>query len=216
MVHVKICGVVSVEDAVACVRLGASAIGLNFVEASPRRVGHEAARDVARAVHDEAARTGRRVQVVGVVAHAGDDPRLLRALMHDVRLDCLQLHGDESPALVEALLPHAYKAVRIATEEDVARAEAFPGEHLLVDAKVEGALGGTGRVFDWRLVERLAERRKLTLAGGLDPRNVRDAVARVKPFCVDVASGVERSPNVAPGVKDLEKVRAFVAAARSS
>lgn len=216
MAHVKICGVSTVEDAVACVRLGASAIGLNFVEGSPRRLGLEAARGVARAVHDEAARTGYVVQVVGVVAHAGGDPEPLRALARDVGLDCLQLHGDEPPELVAALLPHAYKAVRIATEDDVARADAYPGEHLLVDAKVEGALGGTGQRFDWRLVERLAERRKLTLAGGLDPRNVKDAVARVKPYCVDVASGVERSPNVAPGVKDLEKVRAFIAAARGA
>lgn len=207
MAHVKVCGVRTAEDAIACVRLGASAIGLNFVPESVRAIDPRTAREIASAVHDEARRSGARVQVVGVVADRGIDE--LRALAHDIGLDCLQLHGDEPPALVAALLPHAYKAVRVATEEDVQRARSYPGTHVLVDAKVEGALGGTGATFDWSLVVSLAKERSLTLAGGLHPDNVRDAIARTNPFCVDVASGVESSP----GVKDLAKVRAFIEAA---
>jgi phosphoribosylanthranilate isomerase len=122
------------------------------------------------------------------------------------------MHGSEGPNDLAALLPHAYKAVRVAGDEDVALAESMPGDYVMVDARVEGALGGTGRTFDWRLVAGLAQRRKLVLAGGLTPDNVAAAVAAVHPWCVDVASGVES----APGVKDLEKVRAFVAAARAS
>jgi phosphoribosylanthranilate isomerase len=125
---------------------------------------------------------------------------------------CLQLHGDEPPEVLAPLLPHAYKAVRIGGAADVARAATFPGDYLLVDAKVEGALGGTGVRFDWALVQSLARTRMLTLAGGLTPGNVAEAVRAVRPFCVDVASGVER----APGAKDLTLVRAFVAAARAA
>jgi phosphoribosylanthranilate isomerase len=205
-VHVKICGVRSGSDARACVELGASAIGVNFVPSSPRCVDVSVAREIARAVHA----TGAKVIVVGVVADLPLDE--MRALVREAELDCLQLHGEESHDTLAALLPHAYKASRIATREDVARARAYPGEHLLVDAKVSGVLGGSGVAFDWALVKELAATRRLTLAGGLEPENVERAVREVRPYCVDVASGVERAG--APGEKDLAKVRAFVDAAR--
>jgi phosphoribosylanthranilate isomerase len=135
----------------------------------------------------------------------------MRALVVRTGVGCLQLHGDESATEVGALLPHAYKAVRVGSEEDVALAEAMPGDYVMVDARVAGALGGTGHAFEWSLVVGLAKRRKLVLAGGLTPENVRSAVELVRPWCVDVASGVES----APGVKDLGRVRAFVEAART-
>jgi phosphoribosylanthranilate isomerase len=140
------------------------------------------------------------------------DLDVMRALVRDAELDCLQLHGDESPETLAALLPHAYKATRIAGAEDVLHARAYPGGHLLVDAKVPGVLGGSGTAFDWTLVRELATERHVTLAGGLDPDNVARAIREVRPFCVDVASGVERAG--APGEKDLARVRAFVDAAR--
>ncbi len=208
MAHVKICGVRSAADARACVELGASSIGINFVAASPRCVDVDTARSIVRAAHEANAKT----VVVGVVADLDVDT--LRALVRDAELDCLQLHGDESHETLRALLPHAYKAVRIATAADVERARAYPGDHLLVDAKVEGVLGGSGATFDWALVEELARERSLTLAGGLVPDNVERAVREVRPYCVDVASGVEGDPRRAPGVKDLAKVRAFIEAAR--
>jgi phosphoribosylanthranilate isomerase len=208
MVHVKICGLRSAEDAKACVELGASSIGINFVRATPRCVDLETARSLARAAHDANAR----VVVVGVVADLELDA--MRALVRDAGLDCLQLHGDESHETLRALLPHAYKATRIASAADVERARAYPGAHVLVDAKVEGLLGGSGSIFDWALVKDLARERQLTLAGGLVPENVERAVREVRPYCVDVASGVEGDPKGAPGVKDLAKVRAFIEAAR--
>lgn len=202
-VRVKICGVTTVADAVGCASLGASAIGLNFVPSSPRRIGPERAREIARALR------GAGVLVVGVVA---DLPvSSMRALLDEAELDCLQLHGDEPPEALEPLLPRAYKAARIGDADDAQRARAFPGEHLLVDAKVEGVLGGTGATFDWKLVRALARERKLTLAGGLRPDNVARAVAAIVPYGVDVSSGVES----APGEKDLDAVRAFIRAARA-
>lgn len=206
MVHVKICGVRSAEDASACVRLGASAIGLNFVPVSPRCIDVATALTIARAVHA----TGTKAIVVGVVADMSLEA--MRALVRDAELDCLQLHGEEPHETLAALLPHAYKATRIASSADVDRARAYPGEHLLVDAKVDGALGGTGTAFDWALVKELAKERRLTVAGGLTPDNVERAVRELGPYCVDTASGVE--PSGKPGEKDLAKVRAFIEAAR--
>lgn len=199
MTHVKICGVTSVSDAVACAKLGVTAIGVNFVPSSPRRIQLARAANIVAAVPD--------VLVVGVVADMPvDELRAVHAIV-----GCVQFHGDEPPDALIPYLPHAYKAVRVATKADVERARTYPGDHILVDAKVEGALGGTGATFDWSLVRKLAKERKLTLAGGLTPDNVASAVAAVYPYCVDVASGVESSP----GVKDLGKVKAFVEAARA-
>jgi phosphoribosylanthranilate isomerase len=212
MVHVKICGVRSAEAARACVELGASAVGVNLVASSPRCVDRSAALAIARAVHaanDANGGTSKAI-VVGVVADMSLDD--MRALVRDAELDCLQLHGDETPDTLAALLPHAYKATRIAVAADVERARTYPGEHLLVDAKVEGLLGGSGTAFDWELVKGLARERRLTLAGGLHPDNVERAVRELRPYCVDVASGVE--PAGSPGEKDLAKVRAFIEAAR--
>jgi phosphoribosylanthranilate isomerase len=201
--RIKICGVTSPAQALACVDAGADSVGVNFVRSSVRRVDEETARGIAAAV-------GSTALVVGVVA--GMSVSEMRALKAVTGVGCLQLHGDEAPEDVEALLPHAYKAVRVAAQDDVARARAMPGEYVLVDAKVEGALGGTGHSFDWALVVDLARSRRLVLAGGLTPDNVKRAVEEVRPWCVDVASGVES----APGVKDPAKVRAFVGAVRSA
>ena len=151
---------------------------------------------------------GDRTLVVAVVANLGVEA--MRAVVERTGAGCLQLHGDAPPDDVAAMLPHAYKAVRIAGAPDVAQAAAMPGSYLMVDAKVVGALGGTGHTFDWGLVVELAKTRRLVLAGGLRPDNVARAIAVAHPWCVDVASGGESSP----GVKDLQKVEAFVAEAR--
>jgi len=201
--RVKICGVTSVEQALSCAGAGADAVGVNFVTSSPRRVETEMAREIVRAVGDAAL-------VVGVVAAMTVDA--MRALREKTGVACLQLHGDDAGTNVAALLPHAYASVGIADAEDAARAETLPGDFVMVDAKVVGALGGTGHTFDWSLVALLAKRRKLVLAGGLTADNVAGAIRAVRPWCVDVASGVER----APGDKDMAKVRAFIEAVRGS
>jgi phosphoribosylanthranilate isomerase len=201
MTHVKVCGVTSVQDAELCVAAGVDAIGLNFAPGSPRCLTLEAAAPIARAIPAQ-------VLCVGVFVDAD-----LAQLLHYKRvlsLGCLQLHGAETPELLAQLLPHAYKALRVRGAEVQAEAARFAGEHLLLDAYVPGAHGGTGARFDWNLARDLARVRNVTLAGGLTPENVAEAIAVVQPFCVDVASGVESSP----GRKDPERVRAFVRAAK--
>jgi len=200
--YVKICGITRVADAELCVDAGASAIGLNFVATSKRRVTEALAREIVDAVHG-------RVEIVAVIADRS--PSEIIALRDSVGVDYLQLHGVESAETLSCVLPFAFKAICIGGVEDVFAARAFGGERLLADAKVEGETGGTGVTFDWALVRELAGERRLVLAGGLRPDNVAAAIRDVHPWGVDVASGVES----APGVKDGMKVRAFVAAARA-
>jgi phosphoribosylanthranilate isomerase len=201
VVHVKICGVTTPGDALLCVDAGASAIGVNLVEGSPRRVDVGTARGIAEAVSG-------RALVVAVVRDRSIAE--MRDLVARTGCGCLQLHGDEPPEVLAALLPHAYKAIAVAGPEDVARAAAYGGEYLLVDAKTAAGSGGTGKTFDWSLVAALARTRKLALAGGLTPENVAAAARAVRPHTVDVASGVEAAGD--PRKKDPAKVRAFIAA----
>ena len=205
MTAIKVCGLTCIEDVDVCLSVGVEAIGLNLVPASPRRVDLTVARDLAAFV-------GRRALVVIVVADL--DAKEAARLRDEVGARCVQLHGDESPETVAALLPHAYKALRIGGPDDVGAADRYPGDHVLVDARVAGVLGGSGATFDWSLVEGLARRRRLTLAGGLRPENIAEAVRKVRPFCVDVASGVERPSD--PRRKHPARIEAFVRAARRS
>jgi len=200
-VRVKICGVTNVQDARMCADEGADAIGINFVPTSKRFVREEEARDMADAVRG-------RLLIVGVVADL--DVEAMKALRDRVGLECLQLHGDEPPEALTPVLPHAYKAIRVTNAEDVARADAYGGDYILLD----GPAGGSGRGFDWALARDLAAKRRVTLAGGLTPENVEDAIRVVSPYCVDVASGVEIAGDARR--KDLGRVREFVRRARTS
>lgn len=202
MAHVKICGLTSVDDARMAVEAGADAIGLNFFSGSVRCVGA----DVARAIVDA---IGDRALTVAVVVDM--DEAELRTLQERVGFRCVQFHGSEPPDMVSRFLPHAYKALRVRDESVLEEMARFPGEHILLDAYVKGMPGGTGATFDWKLAAQAAKQRKLTLAGGLTPDNVGDAVRAVQPFCVDVASGVER----AAGKKDPRLVRHFIEQAKT-
>jgi phosphoribosylanthranilate isomerase len=203
--RVKVCGITSIVDAEFCVEAGVDAIGVNLIPSSPRCVTHDLVREIVRSVQP-------RTLVVAVVADLSAHD--LIALRASTGVGCLQLHGNESPATLDALLPHAYKAIRVREASDVVTASAFRGDYLLVDAKVDGVLGGTGVCVDPTLVVDLALRRRLTLAGGLDPLNVAHAIRVVRPYCVDVASGVELRG--APRKKDPSRVLDFVAAVRDA
>lgn len=206
---IKICGLKTLEDVAFCLEAGADALGLNFVPSSPRFLS---SRDAHRLV--EAARAlGFPPSVfVGVFADASLDE--IVQVAGELELGWVQLHGHEPPAVLDALLARgiaAYQALRIGGSADVERASAYAGDRLLVDAKVEGQLGGSGQRVAPALVESLVRTRPVIVAGGLGPSNVGEVVRALCPFGVDTASGVE----VAPGQKDRAKVRAFVNAARA-
>ncbi len=202
MVEVKICGLTSVDDALRCIDAGADAIGLNFWDGSPRCVDLGTARAIVEAGGD-------RATMVGVFVDSPIDE--VREILGETGIGWAQLHGDETPEMIGELLPQAYKAVGVEDGSAVALSRTFPGEHLLLDARVPGLPGGTGRTFDWKIAAVVAAERKLTLAGGLNPENVAEAVSVVRPFRVDVASGVESTP----GHKDSQLVQRFIRAAKS-
>ena len=202
MLQVKIGGRTSVDDAARCIELGAGAIGLNFWPGSPRSTDL----DTARAIVDS---LGDRAQMVGVFVDF--ELRRVQAILERTGIRWAQLHGEEPPEFVNALLPCAYKALGVEDGSVIDQARGYPGEQLLLDASVPGLRGGTGRTFDWAIAAEVAKERKLTLAGGLTPDNVAEAVLAVRPFRVDVASGVES----APGRKDPRLVERFIETAKA-
>lgn len=204
--YVKVCGITRLGDALEAVQAGAEVLGFNVVPSSKRYLEPAAIREITDRLRVEAPGT----ICVAVVADVGRERA--RALLDELGVERLQLHGDEPEDELVALGERAFKALRIADADDVARARSFPGHPLLVDAKVAGQLGGTGHRLDWALVEPLARTRPLILAGGLTPQNVAQAVEAVRPWGVDVASGVETAGD--PRRKDPEKMRRFVSAAR--
>ncbi|NRA33649.1 MAG: phosphoribosylanthranilate isomerase [Polyangiaceae bacterium] len=202
-VGIKICGLCEVGDAVAAVEAGATAVGLNLIASSKRFIELPLAAAIV-------AEVGAQVRTVVVVADL--TAAEIESIRQRVRPNYVQLHGSESAALLAAVLPGAYKAIRIADRGDVAAASEFAGEELLVDAKVPGALGGTGTSFDWSLVSELSRQRSMWLAGGLTPDNVAEAVRQVAPYGVDTASGVEVSGQARR--KDPSRMKDFVQAVR--
>lgn len=207
MARVKICGITRLEDAEHVATLDAWAIGFVLWPASKRAADPGVAAGIARAVR-------RRLDLVGVfvnptldeVAHAVDS----------IGLTHVQLHGDEGPSFCAAVAQRTgarvIKALPVTTGADIRDAARFHTAFHLLDAAAGARRGGSGHTWDWELVAGRRSAVPLILAGGLTPENVGDAVAAVHPWAVDVASGVE----TAPGVKDPERVEAFVAAARAA
>ena len=203
-VRVKICGITRVEDALAAAAAGADAIGLVFYAKSPRAVDIEQARVILAALPPF-------VTTVGLFVDA--ELSELERILASVPLDLLQFHGDESVQQCEAFGRPYIKALRVKAGDDIAAQVArYPSaQGILLDAYVEGVPGGTGEAFDWSLIPQTLSK-PLILAGGLRPDNVAEAVSRVRPYAVDVSGGVEASK----GVKDVEKVDAFIRAARGN
>jgi phosphoribosylanthranilate isomerase len=200
-VFVKICGVRTFEDALACAEAGADAIGFNFWPSSKRYVAIDDAAEIARRLPKTLEKWG-----VFVDPEPEEVDRSLAAVV-----DRVQFHGAEPPAFCARWKGRYVKALRLGDEGALLRMSAYDCEPLLVDADAPG-YGGSGLRANVQLARKAAELRKIVLAGGLGPDNVAAAVAAVKPFGVDVATGVERSP----GVKDWIKVAAFVRAAKEA
>ena len=203
MTKIKICGIKTVKDALAAMDAGANLIGFNFYPKSPRCIDVGRCRDIMSVM-----RKYGHIIYVGVFVNA--PVAEIRATLETCGLDLAQLHGDETPEMVQSFYGRAFKAFRgIPQDLNGFAREDVPA--LLVDASVKNAYGGTGVTADWKSAAELASTYPLLLAGGLTPRNVVEAVRRVRPWGVDVASGVESSP----GVKDAGKMNAFVQAVKS-
>ncbi len=202
MTKIKICGIKTVEDALAAMDAGADLIGFNFYRKSPRYIDVGQCRDIMAVM-----RKYSQIAYVGVFVNASAQE--VRATLETAALTLAQLHGDETSQLVQSLDGKAFKAFRGIPQSvnGFARHEA---PALLVDASVKGVYGGTGETADWSAAAILAQQYLLLLAGGLTPENVAVAVRKVRPWGVDVASGVES----APGKKDPARMKAFVQAVK--
>jgi phosphoribosylanthranilate isomerase len=194
---VKICGITRVEDAAAAVEAGASAIGFVFWPGSPRFIDPHRARAIAATLPAF-------VTPVGVFVN--QPAEYVRGVASLVRLGAVQLHGDETPAYAAGLSSPVLKALAMAGADNDSPIAAWPASTLLLlDVHDPVKRGGTGRTIDWNAAASIAARRRIVLAGGLRPDNAAEAVARVRPYGIDVSSGVER----APGVKDHQRLRAL-------
>ncbi len=199
MVRVKICGITKPEDAKLAVELGAHAIGLNFHTESPRCITPFAATELIR-------RLPPFIATVGIFVNWSEEP--IVALCQALRLSAAQLHGDEPAQVVERVARHfpVIKALRVGqgtTAPDYSSYRAASA--FLLDSAVSGQYGGTGATGNWHLARSVAQTQRVILAGGLTPENVGEAIRIVRPYAVDVASGVESRP----GKKDPAKLQAF-------
>ncbi len=203
-VTVKICGITSEADALAAAEVGADAIGLMFYEGSPRHVSIEQAKAISAVLPPHVVR-------VGVFVNAAE-ATISKAIV-ECTLNIAQFHGDETPEDCGRFAMMTIKAFRVKGSETLDEMEAFPTDGFLLDAYVKDELGGTGARFNWDFAVRAQEfGRPIFLAGGLTADNVAEAAQKVQPFAVDVSSGVEAEP----GKKCVDKMRAFVTAAKGA
>ncbi len=201
--RIKICGITNLEDALQAVEAGADALGFVFYRKSPRCVSAEQVRTITAQLPPFVARVGLFVNAL---------PEWIEQTMDAAGLNLIQLHGDETPEQCRFSRFPVVKALRVKDAGSLIGADAYPVTGLLLDAWSEDAYGGTGHSFDWQLARNLTAARPLILAGGLNPDNVAAAVRTVKPYAVDVSSGVE----LEPGRKDHEKVRKFIEQVRNA
>jgi phosphoribosylanthranilate isomerase len=202
MVKVKICGNTTLDDTIAAVQAGADAVGFVFYPKSPRAVEPKAAAAIIE-------RLPPFVTPVGVFVN--EDLAVVRRIMEQCRIPLAQLHGDETPQYCLDLGRPVIKAIRVKDQRDLERMALYQVTGFVLDAFVEGVPGGTGVAVDWDLAADAQVLGPVILAGGLNSGNVVEAIRRVRPYGVDVSSGVE----VSPGVKDHEKLRAFISNAKS-
>lgn len=207
MTFVKVCGITRREDAELAVELGAAALGFIFAP-SPRRITPADAHALLSSLGDREMTVG----PVGVFVDAHLSPDWPRTQPF---LRAIQAHGNEPPQFLEGIPGVTrIKVFRIAEASDLDVVEAYApcADYFLFDTKVNGQAGGTGRTFDWGMLEGRTFSRPVILAGGLTPENVGEAIRRVRPFAVDAASGTEASP----GIKDPVKLREFFSAVRET
>jgi phosphoribosylanthranilate isomerase len=210
-VKVKICGITNMDDARLAIEAGADLLGFNFYPKSPRYIAPEKAGEITAQIRSN----GQRPLLVGVFVNSSVEE--VQSILKIARLDLAQLHGDEPVSMMEQLNGRGFKALRpISETEAEIDAEWFApygpnAPVLLIDAYRKDQYGGTGHTADWSIATKLAQQYPILLAGGLTPENVSEAIRQVKPWGVDVASGVE----CAPGKKDAAKMKLFVERVRS-
>ncbi|QYO65492.1 phosphoribosylanthranilate isomerase [Leptolyngbya sp. 7M] len=208
MVRVKICGITNLKDAISAIEYGADEIGFNFFPMSKRSISPKEARKIVNMLPSN-------IQKVGVFVNA--PIHFISDQISFVGLDSIQLHGDESSNYLAILRQKTDKkiirAIRIASNTKLTSIICSEADYVLLDTASTGSYGGSGKSFDWAIADRATELFPyLYLAGGLTTENVVRAIRTVRPYAVDVASGVESSP----GMKDTEKMKTFIQKAKNA
>lgn len=203
-VRVKICGLTTLDDAMAAVDAGTDAVGFVLYKESPRCISVEQAQEIINQLPPF-------VTTVGLFVN--QPTHWVRVMAERCGVDAFQFQGDETPEYCEAFPQRAIKAIRVQDGASLNRMAEYRVRAFVLDAYCEGEYGGTGQRFDWDLAVPAKAYGRIILAGGLTPDNVAEAVRRVQPFAVDVSSGVEGSVK---GTKDHGKIRAFIQAAKGS
>ncbi len=204
MVKVKICGITNIGDAEAAIEFGADALGFVFVKKSPRYVSPKKAASIIEKLPPF-------IQTVGVFAN--ESAKNMEAVISEARISVVQLHGDEPPEHCR-LTRRVIKAIRIKSLDSLAPLAGYARivSGFLLDAYTPDKLGGTGMIFNWDIAVEAKQFGRIILAGGLTPDNVSEAVKYVKPYGVDVSSGVEKEK----GIKDLDKMNLFIDRAKGA
>ncbi len=203
MIKVKVCGITNIADALLAAESGADAIGFIFYKPSPRYIAPELARDIIDRLPPF---------INSVAVFVDEDEKRLKDIIDLCSIDTIQLHGDESPGFCERFKQKVIKTIRVQGEESLRDLDRYRVSAFLLDTYRENIPGGTGRSFDWDLAIGVRRYGPIILAGGLTPENVADAIRKVRPYGVDVSSGVEKSP----GKKDADKLKRFIERVRKA
>ena len=203
MIRIKICGITNVEDALLATEMGADALGFVFSKSS-RRIDADQAQEIISQLPPFISLTG---------VFVNESVEIVKHVARKCGLNILQFHGDEDLEYLEHFHRKIVKGFSIKTEKDLEPIPLYKEVHaFLLDTKVDGKSGGTGKTFDWNLAIKAKQYGRIILAGGLTSENVVDAIKQVQPYAVDVSSGIES----APGKKDPEKMKAFIQAIRQA
>ncbi|WP_108668878.1 phosphoribosylanthranilate isomerase [Peribacillus acanthi] len=198
---VKICGITDVDSAHVAVQAGADALGFVFAK-SKRQIRPEQAKQIIEVLPKE-------IEKVGVFVN--EDPQVIESIVHSCGLTMIQLHGEESPDQCQGYSLPIIKAFGMSEKQDLVNTQLYLNDYLLLDSPKGAYQGGNGVRFDWSLLTKWNSNKKLILAGGLTPENVREAIEVTQPYMVDVSSGVETD-----GKKDHEKIKAFIQNAKGA
>jgi phosphoribosylanthranilate isomerase len=205
MTFIKICGITNIDDARAAVAAGADALGFNFYTPSPRYIAPPTAREIVEQLPSS-------ILTVGVFVNE-ETPESVKKIASEAGVTAFQLHGDESPAYCRELSDrYVIKTLTVSGDFDIEMVQHYDVNAIMLDTRDNNLRGGTGRVFDWSVaieVNKVAA--KLFLAGGLSPENISEAIELVRPYAVDACSALEDRP----GIKNHDRMRAFVELARS-
>jgi phosphoribosylanthranilate isomerase len=205
MTLIKICGITNLEDAVAAVVAGADALGFNFYKPSPRYITPQKAREIIEGLPDTVLRVG---------VFVNEELEAVQDIANESCVTAVQLHGDESPDYCRELATDKYviKNFAVSGDFDPQLSKTYQVQAIMLDTKHNKLRGGTGRAFDWSIAQQASKIvPNLYLAGGLSPENVAEAIELVRPYAVDACSSLESTP----GIKNHDRMRAFITAAKS-